>query len=325
MPSFRSKIFLYCFIGLSIAANITLVLFEGPRLSLTVCLFAIELLGLGTLLYAMERQRQAGQEAMRQAELLLNRLSAEQEINGFLSQSINKTSHELRGSLLVIQTSSELLEHYGHRLAEDKKKEYLRRIQSSVKNINDTIEDVLLLGKLEAEHLQICPRSVDLAFLCQEIAAEIQLGYQDRSVHISQKGRRAPVMLDNRLVRPVLTNLLNNALKYSKSGSTVELEIEYTAQNLSLKIQDNGIGIPEKDQAHLFEQFYRAANVGAVQGSGLGLTIVKKNVELHGGTINFNSQEGRGSTFLVTLPLTYAPTVPLEAGYQLLTNLPPVA
>jgi signal transduction histidine kinase len=109
-------------------------------------------------------------------------------------------------------------------------------------------------------------------------------------------------VLDEKLMRHTITNLLSNAVKYSPEGGTVGLEVRCDEQQTTLRVHDHGIGIPEKDQKYIFEAFHRAQNVGAIKGTGLGLAITKNAVELHGGTIRFESQPGSGTTFSITIP-----------------------
>jgi signal transduction histidine kinase len=113
----------------------------------------------------------------------------------------------------------------------------------------------------------------------------------------------AQAHMDEKLLRQILTNLLSNAIKYSPDGGTVHLTLACQAGRVTFQVRDDGIGIPDEDQARLFETFHRARNIGNIPGTGLGLAIVKKSVDLHGGTIEVASQVGQGTTFTVTLPM----------------------
>ena len=116
------------------------------------------------------------------------------------------------------------------------------------------------------------------------------------------RGTPGERLLDEKLLRHTLTNLLSNAVKYSPADATVELEVEASREAITFLVRDRGIGVPPEDQPRLFESFHRARNVGNVEGTGLGLTIVKQCVELHGGTVDFDSRPGEGTTFIVCLP-----------------------
>jgi chemotaxis family two-component system sensor kinase Cph1 len=112
---------------------------------------------------------------------------------------------------------------------------------------------------------------------------------------------------DEKLLRQIVSNLVSNAIKYSPPESRVEIELDCDTEQAILRVCDHGIGIPESEQAQLFEPFHRASNVGVIAGTGLGLAIVKRAAEAHGGTVTFTSQEAVGTTFTVRLPLRSAP------------------
>jgi len=209
--------------------------------------------------------------------------------------------------LATILSSSELLEHYSDGLSAEDKLKMLHGIQGAVKRMNAMIEDVLVIGKAEAGALQFEPKPVDLAELCHKVVDELRPGVAKQHViEFEQQFERGSLNLDEKLLRHILTNLLSNAVKYSPPGSTVWLRLtEHDGQAL-MEVGDHGIGIPVEDQARLFESFHRASNVGTRQGTGLGLVIVKKAVELHGGTISIDSKADAGTRISVRLPL--APT-----------------
>jgi signal transduction histidine kinase len=133
---------------------------------------------------------------------------------------------------------------------------------------------------------------------------------------LSAMNRKCPVVFhatdnlenasgDEVLLRHIFSNLLSNAVKYSSNGDRVEFKVQRAGTDALFTVRDHGIGIPESDQAHLFEAFHRAANVSQIPGTGLGLLIVKRCVELHGGTIAFESRVGTGTTFTVRVPLFF--------------------
>ena len=238
---------------------------------------------------------------------LLAALQREKELSEMKSRFVSIASHELRTPLATILSSSELLEHYSDGLSADDKLKMLHGIQGAVKRMNAMIEDVLVIGKAEAGALQFEPKPVDLAELCHKVVDELRPGVAKQHViEFEQQFERGSLNLDEKLLRHILTNLLSNAVKYSPPGSTVWLRLtEHDGQAL-MEVGDHGIGIPVEDQARLFESFHRASNVGTRQGTGLGLVIVKKAVELHGGTISIDSKADAGTRISVRLPL--APT-----------------
>ena len=236
---------------------------------------------------------------------LLSALQREKELSEMKSKFVSIASHELRTPLATILSSAELLEHYSDGLSAEDKLKMLHGIQGGVKRMNAMIEDVLIIGKAEAGALQFEPKPVDLCDLCRRVAEELRGGVAKQHViDFAHKFERGSLNLDEKLLRHILTNLLSNAVKYSPVGSTVSLQLNEREGEALIEVIDQGIGIPVEDQARMFESFHRASNVGNRQGTGLGLVIVKKAVELHGGTIAIDSKANAGTRISVRLPLT---------------------
>ncbi len=235
-------------------------------------------------------------------------LQVERELNELKSNFVSIVSHEFRTPLTILRTSVELLENYGHCATEEQKQVYFQRIRSAITNMKQLLEDVLVVGKAEAGKLAFNPTPLDLELFCQEIVEEIQHGVGiDHTIVYSCEGDFEQACLDPNLLRPILTNLLSNAVKYSDKGSQVEFTMTADQGNVRLAVTDYGIGIPKKDQPHLFELFHRASNVATIRGTGLGLSIVQQCVTRHEGHVSFVSKEGGGTTFDVTLPLHSEP------------------
>jgi len=233
-------------------------------------------------------------------------LAKEKELNELKSHFISTTSHEFRTPLSSILSSAELLEHYGHKWVEPKKIEHLHRIQTSAESMTQLLDDVLLVNQVEAGKLDFKPAPLNLLQFCRDLAEEMQLIAEAKhTINFISQAECTNACFDEKLLRHILTNLLSNALKYSPIGSTVHFNLICDQQVAIFCIKDNGIGIPIADQAQLFQSFYRASNVGTTSGTGLGLTIVKQSVDLHGGEITFTSEVGVGTTFTVTIPLYY--------------------
>ena len=197
-----------------------------------------------------------------------------------------------------------MLEHYGHKWAEPKKLAHLHRIQTAAETMTQLLDDVLLVSKAEAGKLEFKPVFLNLAKFCCDLAEEMQLiAGTEHTINFGSLGQCTNVCMDERILRHMLTNLLSNAIKYSPIGSTVYFNLECDRVSAIFRIVDKGIGIPAADQAQLFQSFYRGSNVGAISGTGLGLTVVKKSVDVHGGEIAFASEVGVGTTFTVNIPL----------------------
>jgi len=166
------------------------------------------------------------------------------------------------------------------------------------------MEQVLLLGRAEAGKLTCKPQPLDLAGFAERIIDETQsVSNRKCPITLQTEGDLTSIPLDEALLRHILGNLVANAAKYSPAGSEVMLNIRRNLTEVVLNVIDRGIGIPAKDRARLFEAFHRCSNVGDTPGTGLGLVIVKRCVDLHGGTIEIESETGRGTTFIVHLPL----------------------
>ncbi|BCL37466.1 ATP-binding protein [Nostoc sp. MS1] len=242
----------------------------------------------------------------RQTELLEQALQKERELNNLKSLFISTVSHEFRNPLSVIQTAIELIELHGENLTEVKRNTYIRRIKGAVQSMKLLMEDVLFIGKAEAGRLESQPTLLNLKEFCQELIEDFTtVEISGHEIIFNCYGDTTDAYMDERLLHYILVNLLSNAIKYSPHKETirVELSCDQTQGIAIFQIQDEGIGIPEADQAHLFESFYRASNSQSIQGTGLGLVIVKRCVEAHNGQISFTSQEGVGTKFTVTLPL----------------------
>ncbi len=238
---------------------------------------------------------------------LLTALQREKELSEMKSKFVSIASHELRTPLATILSSAELLEHYADGLSAEDKLKMLHGIQSAVKRMSAMIEDVLIIGKAEAGALQYQPGPVDLRDLCHRVVEELRPGVaKQHLIQFEHQFDRGSLNLDEKLLRHILTNLLSNAVKYSPPGSTVSLLLAERDGQALIEVADQGIGIPVEDQGRLFESFHRASNVGTRQGTGLGLVIVKKAAELHGGTISVDSKVDAGTRISVRLPLAPA-------------------
>lgn len=230
-------------------------------------------------------------------------LEHEAEIAHMRSRFISMASHDLRNPLAVIKSSIFLLSHYSDKLSEEKKRAQYDQIHTSISIMVDMLNDVLTVGKLEANKLEFAPELFDIRDFCQTLVDEASIiTGSGQEIAFACSGSCRAVMLDQKLVRHIVSNLLSNAIKYSLDDSTVVFDMQVEEHQVTLRIQDHGIGIPQADQKRLYETFFRASNVGPVSGTGLGLAIVKQSVDLHGGTITFESAEARGTTVTVTLP-----------------------
>ncbi|HEX2912732.1 MAG TPA: PAS domain-containing protein [Chloroflexia bacterium] len=230
-------------------------------------------------------------------------LETEKELNELKSRFISMTSHEFRTPLSTILTSAELLEHYGQRWEEERKKTHLKRIQTSVLHMTQMLNDVLTIGKAEAGKLECTLSPINLPDFCQNLVEELQMSLDsDQVIHFSASEQFASVSSDEKLLRQILGNLLSNALKYSRPDSEIFFELNFDESQAIFIIEDRGIGIYPDDFPQIFSPFHRGTNVGNISGTGLGLTIVKKSLDLLGGKISCESEPGKGTIFTVRLP-----------------------
>lgn len=263
------------------------------------------------LLYFVYDSIKREMTARRQTELALQQLNAEtcaalvreQELNEIKSRIVTVISHEYRTPLTTILSSAELLEHYAHKLSEEKKIAHLQRIVKAANHLTALVADVLDISEAEAGELDFNPSPLDLESFCRQLVQEQQMrAGQEHPITFVSLGNCSSCMMDEKLLRPIFTNLLSNAIKYSAKGSTVHFELRCQEGKVIVQVRDEGIGIPEADRAQLFKPFERGSNVGTISGTGLGLAIVKNLVDLHGGQVAVDSVVGVGTTFTVTLP-----------------------
>jgi PAS domain S-box-containing protein len=235
---------------------------------------------------------------------LIKALAREKELSELKSNFIAMVSHEFRTPLEVILSSADILNRYLDRLAPEERMRYLASIQGSVQRMAAMMEDVLLLGRFERGRLEYKPDDLHLAAWCRRLVDEMRSATAGTCpIEVKFDLPDPMVRADEKLLRHILTNLISNAVKYSAPGTPVEFKVRRENGEAVFEVADNGRGIPPEDQARLFEAFHRARNVGQVPGTGLGLVIVKRGVEMHGGKIIVASEEGRGTRFTVRLPL----------------------
>ncbi len=230
-------------------------------------------------------------------------LEKERELNELKTKFVSIASHEFRTPLSSVLSSASLIGQYVERNEPDKISKHVSRIKSSVNQLTGILNDFLSLGKLEEGKIDVVIETIRLGQFLTEIREEIKGVLQEgQQVVIECSVDDDEILSDSRILRNILFNLITNASKYSETGRSIYLSCGRKDGQFSISVKDEGIGIPEEDQKHMFERFFRASNAGQVQGTGLGLNIVKRYVELLDGSISFTSQYKKGSTFVVNLP-----------------------
>ena len=228
-------------------------------------------------------------------------LENEKDLNELKSRFVSMASHEFRTPLTTILSSALLISKYTKEDQQPKREKHVNRIKSAVVNLTGILNDFLSLSKLEEGAIRVDLQPFNLKDLCLEVADEIKgLVKKDQKIIHVLHGDHHEFITDRGILKNILFNLVSNAIKYSDDN--IHCDIVFHPDYITIAIKDSGIGIPQEDQKHMFTRFFRAQNVTNIQGTGLGLNIVKRYIELLNGTITFESEHEKGTTFTVTLP-----------------------
>ncbi|MBK8610747.1 MAG: PAS domain S-box protein [Chitinophagaceae bacterium] len=232
---------------------------------------------------------------------LTKALSKEKELSDLKSRFVSMASHEFRTPLSTILSSASLVAKYVEANEQEKRNKHIHRIKSCVNNLTNLLNEFLSIGKIEdgkisANNLQFNIKEL-IAGLCSEMENLVK---NDQRIVYCHAGEER-IKSDPSLLRNVITNLLSNAIKFSSEGSTINVNSEVLNDRIVLTVADNGMGISAEDQEHLFERFFRGTNVTNIQGTGLGLHIVAKYIEIMDGAIEFESELEKGTKFTITL------------------------
>ena len=233
---------------------------------------------------------------------LIQALSKEKELNELKSRFVSMASHEFRTPLTSIQSSTSLLGKYVADIDNEKIDKHLKRIKSSVSMLTGILNDFLSLSKLEEGKVDVYLTTLDIEELCAEVIDATQglIKSKEQRIMHTIHGEVRPILVDQRILKNILFNLISNAVKYSESD--IYCDVYFKENSMEIQVKDSGIGIPTEDQKYLFTRFFRAGNVTNIQGTGLGLNIVKRYIDLLQGEIRFESIPEEGTVFYVTLP-----------------------
>ncbi len=242
--------------------------------------------------------------ALRQAkEDVSLSLKKEQELGLLKNRFVSMASHEFRTPLSAVQLSASLIEKYADHYNSPNISKHVTKIKNVVANLTTILNDFLSLEKLEAGKVEATLTSFNMVELAEELTEEMQMvAKQNQLIFYSHRGNSEKVTLDANLLKNCIINLIANSIKYSGENTQIDFKTEINDQNFILSISDNGIGIPENDQKHLFEAFFRAKNTGNIPGTGLGLNIVSQYTSLMKGKIRFSSIVNSGTLFTLTFP-----------------------
>jgi len=242
-------------------------------------------------------------QRLEQSQLELNdALNKEKELNEIKSRFVSMASHEFRTPLSTVLSSASLLSRYTLSEEQEKRNKHINKIKDSVRHLNNLLEDFLSLGKLSEGKVEVTIVGFDINDLVADVVEEVKaLMKHDQKINCSNEGS-ITVNSDKKLLRNILINLVGNAVKFSDEGQAVEINSHITRDLAKITISDHGIGISKEDQEHLFSSFFRGHNASNIQGTGLGLHIVKRYLDLLGGTIHLESELNKGTSFTIMIP-----------------------
>jgi two-component system, LuxR family, sensor kinase FixL len=232
-------------------------------------------------------------------------LEKEKELGQLKSRFVSMASHEFRTPLSAIQLSASLISKYSEPFKSNNIIKHVGKIKHAVGNLTTILNDFLSLEKLEAGRVEPSFSKFDLVKLGEEITEEMQMvAKQNQNIIYQHTGTSSMIKLDQNLLKNCIFNLISNAIKYSGENTFIEFNTEINESNYIITVKDNGIGIPDTDQKHLFEAFFRAHNTGNIPGTGLGLNIVARYAELMNGKVDFKSSINHGTLFTILFPKT---------------------
>lgn len=253
-----------------------------------------------------EKVRQRTADLNEANKELQKALEKERELSELKSRIVQNVSHGFKTPLTSILSSAQLLKVYAEKEHPLKAKivKHSAKIENSARNLNSLLTSILFFGKADAEKMNYKPGKIFTSAFFKEIVDVVTAGV-DNEVTIKTQFENLPktIISDSDCLYQIFENLLSNAIKYSRTGGEVELKIRFEEEHLHATIKDWGIGVAKSEQDQIFERFFRAKNVGIIEGSGLGLSIVKKCIDLTGGQISFESEVNKGTTFKVSIPV----------------------
>lgn len=245
---------------------------------------------------ALQRLEQSQQE-------LSEALDKEKQLNEIKSRFVSMASHEFRTPLTTVLSSASLLSKYTTTEEQEKREKHIGRIKNSVNNLNDILEDFLSLGKLNEGKIDKKTEEVDIRQMAEDIAEEMKTQVKKGQRFSFEFSDTCKAFTDKKLLRNVLINLVSNAIKFSDEGKPICMKGIPVDDQVVISVIDEGIGISEEDQQLLFSSFFRGANAMNIQGTGLGLHIVKRYVDLLGGEVKVQSELNKGTTITFSIPI----------------------
>jgi PAS domain S-box-containing protein len=246
-------------------------------------------------------------EAMAQLEQsnyeLTNALDKEKELNELKSRFVSMASHEFRTPLSAILSSTTLISKYTNAEDQDKRNKHIHKIKENIKHLNNILEDLLSLGKLDEGIIRLEEEVVVIKEWFNEIIDDLKgIIKANQKINFYQSGRQS-ISTDSKLLKNIMINLISNASKFSEEYGEINVSCDVQSNLITIKVKDYGIGISKEDQEHLFERFFRSKNASNIEGTGLGLHLVKKYLKLLNGDISLESELNNGTIFILTIPV----------------------
>ena len=249
--------------------------------------------------------KEALQRLEQSQEELSEALDKERQLNEIKSRFVSMASHEFRTPLSTVLSSASLLTKYKDAEDQPKRERHIEKIKASVKQLNDILEDFLSLGKLDEGKVAVSVNEFSLNDLIQDVIDEMKGLAKDKQKIVYSMNYGELIATDKKLLRNVLINLISNAIKFSGEDSSVWVNSNVNNGTVNISVKDEGIGISDDDKIHLFSSFFRGKNVLNIQGTGLGLHIVKRYMDLLDGEVNLESQLGKGTTITIKIPIKH--------------------
>lgn len=245
---------------------------------------------------------EAIQELEKTKKDLHNALKKEKELNELKSRFVSMASHEFRTPLTTMMSSLSLVKKYGEQNDTQNQNKHVNKIKTAINNLTDILNDFLSVSKLEEGKIENMPEEMNVRNYISDIISDMKPMAVNGQTIVQRHTGPDIGSVDKKLLKNVLFNLISNAIKFSPDGGAIEIDSQLSNYSLKVSVKDNGIGISKEDQKHLFERFFRGHNATHIQGTGLGLNIVAKYAEFMNGTINFESEENKGTTFTIIIP-----------------------
>jgi len=231
-------------------------------------------------------------------------LHKEKELNELKTKFLSLVSHEFKTPLSGILTSATLAEKYTKDSQQEKREKHLSTIRNKVHYLNNILNDFLSIERLDSGRGQYKFSSFGLKRLINEVIYNANITLKDGQEIIYPKEiEDHELHMDEKILELILSNLLGNAIKYSPENTLIEFRVDFEGESIVFEVEDQGRGIPQKDQKHIFERYFRAENALLDQGTGIGLNIARTHLENLGGSISFKSKENKGTTFVIKVPM----------------------